>query len=206
MDSGLNFYAKGIHFRFTFGFFAVWALLLLQSAFSETAAAAAVCIALHELGHIAAMKALKIRIRGLTFYSGGIKLKSDPLALRSTLSEMTVLAAGPLVNLLLGAAGCLWGNRIFTGINISLMLFNLLPLSALDGGRIMSAAAERLCPLKDLSPAFRTADVLLGITAAVFFFMSGSVSFTLPLTMGVIVLESLGECRVTVHHPTKTRK
>lgn len=193
MDSGLNFYAKGIHFRFTFGFFAVWALLLLQGAFSETAAAAAVCIALHELGHIAAMKALKIRIRGLTFYSGGIKLKSDPLALRSTLSEMTVLAAGPIVNLLLGATGCLAGNRIFTGINISLMLFNLLPLSALDGGRIMRAAAERLCPMKDVSSAFRTIDILLGITAAVFFFASGSVSFTLPLTMGVIVLESLGE-------------
>ncbi|MGN0638775.1 MAG: metalloprotease [Huintestinicola sp.] len=193
MDSGLNFYAGGIHFRMTFGFFAVWALLLLQSAFSETAAMAAVCIALHELGHIGAMRALGIKVRGITFYSGGIKLKSDPLSLRSTLSEMAVLGAGPLVNLLLGAAGCLFGSRIFTGINISLMLFNLLPLSALDGGRIMQAAAERLCPMKDVSSAFRTADILLGISAAVFFFMSGSVSFTLPLTMGVIVLESLGE-------------
>lgn len=195
MDSGLDFYAGGIHFRFTFGFFSVWALLLLQSAFSETAAMAALCCALHELGHIAAMKALKIKIRGLTFYSGGVKLKSEPLSLRNTLSEISVLAAGPFVNLLLGAAGFLFGNRIFTGINISLLLFNLLPLSALDGGRIMSAAAEWLCPLKDVSPAFRTADVLFGITAAVFFFMSGSVSFTLPLTMGVIVLESLTEGR-----------
>ena len=193
MDSGLNFYAGGIHFRFTFGFFAVWALLLLQSAFSETAAMAAVCIALHELGHIGAMKALGIKVQGITFYSGGIKLKSDPLSLRSTLSEISVLAAGPLVNLLLGAAGCLLGNRIFTGINISLMLFNLLPLSALDGGRIMQAAAESLFPLKDSSSAFRTADILLGISAAVYFFMSGSVNFTLPLTMGVIVLEGLGE-------------
>ncbi|MGN1102548.1 MAG: site-2 protease family protein [Huintestinicola sp.] len=193
MDSGLDFYARGIHFRFTFGFFAVWALLLLQSAFSETAAMAAVCIALHELGHIGAMKTLGIKVQGITFYSGGIKLKSDPLSLRNTLSEISVLAAGPLVNLLLGAAGCLLGNRIFTGINISLMLFNLLPLSALDGGRIMQAAAESLFPLKDASSAFRTADILLGISAAVYFFMSGSVNFTLPLTMGVIVLESLGE-------------
>lgn len=193
MDSGLNFYAGGIHFRFTFGFFAVWALLLLQSAFSEAAAMAAVCIALHELGHIGAMKALGIKVQGITFYSGGIKLKSAPLSLRSTLSEISVLAAGPLVNLLLGAAGCLLENRIFTGINISLMLFNLLPLSALDGGRIMQAAAESLFPLKDASSAFRTADILLGISAAVYFFMSGSVNFTLPLTMGVIVLEGLGE-------------
>lgn len=193
MDCGLDFYAKGIRFRFTFGFFAVWALLLLQSAFSETAAMAAICIALHELGHMATMRVLKIRIRGLTFYSGGIKLKSESLALRSTLSEIAVLAAGPFVNLILGAAGCLFESRIFTGINISLMLFNLLPLSALDGGRIIRAVAEGLCPMKDLSSAFRTADILLGTMAAVFFFMSGSVSFTLPLTMGVIVLESISE-------------
>ncbi|MGN1105664.1 MAG: metalloprotease [Huintestinicola sp.] len=193
MDSGLDFYAKGIHFRFTFGFFAVWALLLLQSAFSETAAMAAISIALHESGHICAMKMLKIRIRGLTFYSGGIKLKSDPLSLRSTLSEVAVLAAGPFVNLILGAAGCLFGSRIFAGINISLMLFNLLPLSALDGGRIIRAAADRLCPLKDFSSAFRTADILLGTMAAVFFFVSGSVSFTLPLTMGVMVMEGMWE-------------
>lgn len=193
MDCGLDFYAGGIHFRLTFGFFAVWALLLIQSAFSETAAMAAICCGLHELGHIGAMKALKIRIRGLTFYSGGIKLKSDSLSLRSSLTEISVLAAGPLVNLLLGAAGCIMGNRIFTGINISLLLFNLLPLSALDGGRIMSAAAEWLCPLKDVSSVFRTGDILLGIAAAVFFFMSGSVSFTLPLTMGVIVLENMVE-------------
>ena len=195
MDSGLDFYAGGIHIRLTFGFFAVWALLLLQSAFSETAALAAVCCALHELGHIVAMKAFKIRIRGLTFYSGGIKLRSDSLALRSTLSEITVLAAGPLVNLILGAAGCLFGSRIFTGINISLLLFNLLPISSLDGGRILTAAAERFCPLKDVSAAFRTADIIFAIAAAVFFFMSGSVSFTLPLTMGVILLESVAERR-----------
>lgn len=193
MESGLDFYAKGIHFRLTFGFFAVWALLLLQSAFSETAAMAAVSIALHELGHIGAMRAFKIRVRGLTLYSGGIKLRSEPLSLRSTVSEIAVLAAGPIVNLILGVIGCIFGSRIFTGINISLMLFNLLPLSALDGGRILRAAADRLCPMKDISSALRTADILLGILAAVFFFLSGSVSFTLPLTMGVIALEGLWE-------------
>lgn len=191
MDCGVDFYAGGVHFRLTFGFLSVWALLLLQSTFSETAAMAFVCCALHELGHIAAMKLFGIHIRGLTLYSGGARLKSDSLALCGTLREISVLAAGPLVNLLLGAAGCFFGNRLFAGINISLLLFNLLPLSSLDGGRILAAVSERLCPLWDIRGLFRISDIILGIGGAVLFFMSGSVSFTLPLTMGVMILEGL---------------
>lgn len=191
MGCGADFYAGGVHFRLTFGFLSVWALLLLQSAFSETAAAAFVCCALHELGHITAMKLLGINIRSLTLYSGGVRLRSDPLALHGTLSELAVLAAGPLVNLLLGAAGCFFGNRLFAGINISLLLFNLLPLSSLDGGRILAAISERFCPLWDIRSFFRISDIILGMGGAVLFFMSGTVSFTLPLTMGVIILEGL---------------
>lgn len=191
MDCGADFYAGGVHFRLTFGFLSVWALLLLQSTFSETAAMAFVCCTLHELGHIMAMKLLGIHIKGLTLYSGGVKLKSDSLALCGTLTEISVLAAGPLVNLLLGAAGCFFGNRLFAGINISLLLFNLLPLSSLDGGRILAAVSERFCPLRDIHRLFRISDILLGIGGAVLFFMSGNVSFTLPLTMGVMILEGL---------------
>ena len=191
MDCGADFYAGGVHFRLTFGFLSVWALLLLQSTFSETAAMAFVCCALHELGHITAMKLFGIHIKGLTLYSGGVKLKSDSLALCGTLTEISVLAAGPLVNLLLGAAGCFFGNRLFAGINISLLLFNLLPLSSLDGGRILAAVSERFCPLWDIHRLFRISDILLGIGGAVLFFISGSVSFTLPLTMGVMILEGL---------------
>ena len=191
MDCGADFYAGGVHFRLTFGFLSVWALLLLQSTFSMTAAMAFVCCALHELGHITAMKLFGIHIKGLTLYSGGVKLKSDSLALCGTLTEISVLAAGPLVNLLLGAAGCFFGNRLFAGINISLLLFNLLPLSSLDGGRILAAVSERFCPLWDIRKLFRISDILLGIGGAGLFFMSGSVSFTLPLTMGVMILEGL---------------
>ena len=191
MDCGADFYAGGVHFRLTFGFLSVWALLLLQSTFFMTAAMAFACCALHELGHITAMKLFGIHIKGLTLYSGGVKLKSDSLALCGTLTEISMLAAGPLVNLLLGAAGCFFGNRLFAGINISLLLFNLLPLSSLDGGRILAAVSERFCPLWDIRKLFRISDILLGIGGAVLFFMSGSVSFTLPLTMGVMILEGL---------------
>lgn len=191
MDCGVDFYAGGVHIRLTFGFLSVWALLLLQSAFSKTAAMAFVCCALHELGHITAMKLFGIHIRGLTLYSGGVKLRSDSLALCGTLTETAVLAAGPLVNLLLGAAGCFLGNRLFAGVNISLLLFNLLPVSSLDGGRIIAAVSERLCPFCDIQKIFRISDIILGIGGAALFFMSGSVSFTLPLTMGVMILEGL---------------
>ncbi|MBP1546215.1 MAG: site-2 protease family protein [Oscillospiraceae bacterium] len=192
LDCGLDFYARGIRIRLTFGFLAVWAFLLIQGAFSRYAAVAAVCCALHEMGHLGAMKLFGIRVRGLTFFSGGIKIRKET-EFCSSAAEMAVLAAGPFVNLLLAVLGFAVGDRLFSGINLALMLFNLLPVSVLDGGRIFKAAAERFYPMTDISPLFRITDFVFGLAAAFFFFRSGSVSFTLPLTLGIAVLEGLGE-------------
>lgn len=197
MNSGIDFYAKGIRIRMTFGFLSVWAMILLQSAFSETAAAAMAACLLHELGHMAAMKLSGVKIRGLTFYSGGIGLKSEPLSLLKTGREIFILAAGPLVNLFLGAISGALGFGIFAGVNLSLMLFNLLPLSMLDGGRIMAAVLERICPLRDITSALRITDILFGGGLTVFFILSGSAGFTLPLTMALITVEGLWERSIT---------
>lgn len=193
MTGGIDFHIKGIRFRMTFGFLAVWAMILLQSAFSDTAAMAMGACLLHELGHIGAMKLAGVRIRGLTFYSGGIGLKSEPLSLLKTGTEIFILAAGPLVNLLLAAISTAMGMGIFAGVNLSLMLFNLLPLSMLDGGRIMAAVLERICPLRDITSAQRIIDILFGGGLTVFFIMSGNAGFTLPLTMALMTLEGLWE-------------
>ena len=191
MSCGIDFYAKGVRFRLTFGFLAVWAMILLQSAFSDTAMAALAACLLHELGHMGAMGLSGVKIRGLTFYSGGIRLKSESLALRRTGTEIFILAAGPFVNLLLAVISGALGFGIFAGVNISLMLFNLLPLSMLDGGRIMAALLEHICPLKDIASAQRITDILFGGGMTVFFILSRSAGFTLPLTMALMIAEGL---------------
>lgn len=193
LDCGLDFYAGGVHFRLTFGFLAVWAMILLQSAFSDTAEAAMAACLIHELGHIVAMKAMRVGIIGMTFYSGGIKLKSSPSCFRGTAAEIFILAAGPLANLVCAVGAAAMGFVVFAWVNTALMLFNLLPLSMLDGGRIIAAASERLCPLRDIRWAQAAVDIAFGGALTAFFLLSGSAGFSLPLTMGLIICEGMWE-------------
>ena len=98
-----------------------------------------------------------------------------------------------MVNLLLALVGTIMGSRIFTGINLALMLFNLLPLPSLDGGRMLRTVVEAISPAADISGVQNAFGIVMGISAAVFFFVSGNISFTLPLTLGLIVLEGLAD-------------
>jgi len=191
LTSCAEFYFKGTKIRITFGFFAVWSVLIMQSPSSKAGEMALLSCLLHESGHIAAMALMGIKPKSLTFYSGGIGMKGDTML--SPAREIFILSAGCFVNLILALWGTLAGNRIFTGINLALMLFNLLPLPCLDGGRIIKAIAECISPAHDLTGAQNIFGIAAGTAAAIFFFVSGSVSFTLPLTLGLIILEGLAE-------------
>lgn len=191
MTSGAEFYFKGTRIRITFGFFSVWSVLIMQSPVSKAGELALLSCLLHEGGHLAAMALMGTKPRSLTFYSGGIGMKCGTLI--SPARELFILSAGCTVNLLLALLGTLAGSRLFTGINLALMLFNLLPLPSLDGGRIMRTLVEILSPAADITGVQRLLGIALGMAAAVFFFVSGSISFTLPLTLGLIILEGIAD-------------
>ena len=191
LTSGAEFYFKGTRIRITFGFFAVWSVLIMQSPVSKAGELALLSCLLHEGGHITAMAVMGIKPQSLTFYSGGIGMKSG--AVLSPAREIFILSAGCMVNLLLALAGTIMGSRTFTGINLALMLFNLLPLPSLDGGRMLRTVVEAISPAADISGVQNAFGIVMGIAAAVFFFVSGSISFTLPLTLGLIVLEGLAD-------------
>lgn len=188
MDSGLQIHFHGIRVHFTFGFFAVWAFLMLQS---EAAYAAMAGCILHEAGHIAAMRLLGLKINSLTFSGSGIAMRTEfPLSLSGLGRELAVLSAGCMINLILYIMLSLAQMKTAAMTNLALMLFNLLPVSYLDGGRIMTALL-RCVTDADISAVMRITDTVIGIAAAVFFFCHGSVSFTLPLTLGLIIIEGL---------------
>lgn len=188
MTNGVQFYVCGIKIRITFGFFAVWAALIAQSPVSRAGEIALLCCLLHESGHLAAMALLGIKPRSLVFYSGGISMKSGERLIRPV-CEIFILSAGCLINFTAAAVGAIFGNRLLWGINLALGLFNLLPLPSLDGGRILAAIVGAVSPETDISGFQRIFGILAGICAAVFFFSQGSVSFTLPLSLGLIILE-----------------
>jgi len=104
---------------------------------------AALCAAAaHELGHLAAIYTLRGRVRCLRLTAVGAELR-----LEGTMSysrELLCALAGPLVNLLLAFGAARLGWLVFAGLNLVLALFNLLPLSMLDGGRALSCLTALL--------------------------------------------------------------
>lgn len=98
--------------------------------------------AAHELGHLAAIYVLRGSVRRLRLTAAGAEL-----CLEGTMSysrELVCALAGPLVNLLLAFAAARLGAVVFAGMNLALGLFNLMPLSMLDGGKALSCGASVL--------------------------------------------------------------
>lgn len=90
----------------------------------------------HELGHLAAIRLLGGTVRQIRLTAVGAELVLDhPLGYWQ---EGTAALAGPGVNLLLALISCdscRWVT--FAGLNLTLALFNLLPVGRLDGGRAL---------------------------------------------------------------------
>lgn len=101
--------------------------------------------ALHELGHWCAIRALGGKVQRMRLSCVGAELRLSPRGLLSP-GKLTLAAlAGPATNLLLAAAsnflaaGGLGAKLyLFSGINLGLALFNLLPAERLDGGRALA--------------------------------------------------------------------
>lgn len=147
-------------------------------------------VTLHELGHCTAAKLLKIPVISITLTGiGGIALikpKPDERPSRS----LVVTLCGPLVNLLLLTLGsCTLGiptlpwiqgfqenpfgswqgiYAVAFVINICIILFNLLPVYPLDGGRMLKELGE-ICGGKRIGAILAIAGCLAVGFPAVFF-------------------------------------
>ncbi|MBR3692498.1 MAG: hypothetical protein IKL89_07365 [Clostridia bacterium] len=111
---------------------------------------------LHEAGHVIALYITGGGVRRVSFsLFGGLIEPRYPLRL-SPAGETAVCLAGPGANLLAAPLFALAGHRtewgyVLAGLNVAAGVFNLLPVSGLDGGRALGFAlagwprAEGLC-------------------------------------------------------------
>ena len=105
----------------------------------------------HEMGHFVAARQRGLDVGAPTFIpfvGAWIELKDKPLDVET---EAYVAMAGPLVGTVAAIAVYFWGRWTGTSMLLAiayaglfLNLFNLLPLSPLDGGRITAIISPRV--------------------------------------------------------------
>ena len=130
--------------NFDFTFFAVMALFSCLDTGGTGFMSICAC-ALHETGHLLAMKIKGEKASAITFYGGGIKISRERQS-----SSVLVILGGVIVNFALAAMLLFTKNQymnIFGAINLIIGLFNLLPISCLDGKQLID-----IILLKILSP------------------------------------------------------
>lgn len=95
----------------------------------------AVSVAVHELCHLLALNLVGSRAEAINFRPLGLEIVCNGVLSYSR--EFLCAAAGPLGSLLLAIFSANIGEYILAGINISLFLFNILPVKPLDGGKML---------------------------------------------------------------------
>lgn len=139
---------RGVRVEIRFLFVAVITLCLLldqtQAAFYGLLASL-----MHETGHLIAFAMTGCRPRKIAFEMTGIALTKSTVNL-SYRKELVVLVAGSAVNLIIfGIAVLIAGDidrvDMFAAAHLVVGVMNLLPIAALDGGKIMSLLLMQSC-------------------------------------------------------------
>ncbi len=134
-----------------------------------------IAILAHEAGHLAAIIILGGKLREIRLECTGLLIIYDGKSM-SYVSELFAAFAGPLMSLLLAFCSAFLGKAFgggfwytLSGFSLVLCAFNLLPVAALDGGRMLFVTmahcwgldiAERSCFA--VSCAFSLAVMILG--------------------------------------------
>ena len=108
----------------------------------------AAALAVHEAGHIAAIKLCGAGITAVRVRPAGLELARDGSP-TSYAADAAISLAGPAASILTGAACLATGGvlRLYGVLSMILGLFNALPVIGLDGGAALTAAlACRLAP------------------------------------------------------------
>ena len=172
--------------------FPVLAAVALLAGAGEVLAAAALSALAHEAGHLAALRLAGARVERVRLTAFGAEIRADTRYLPYP-REILCTLAGPAVNLALAVfLARAAGNDMAAGVNLVLGVFNLLPVPALDGGRVLHLLvswcwdpmlADRVCRWVGVSCALLLTAAALAVTVryhAGLFLLMGAAGTLLP--------------------------
>ena len=136
LSAGRSSVFRLINIDYGFYFYVVSLVFLLPLPWLLSSLTAAV---LHELGHLAAAKCMKLEIHGIRLEVGGARIICEPP--NNTQSLITAIA-GPIVGFLLCFLFPYFPKIAFCGFLQS--MFNLIPIIPFDGGRILLSVCNKL--------------------------------------------------------------
>ena len=117
--------------------FPVLAALALLAGTGEVLPAAVLSALAHEAGHLLALRLAGARVERIRLTAFGAEIRADTRYLPYP-REILCTLAGPAVNLVLAVVLVrAAGDYVAAGVNLVLGAFNLLPVPALDGGRVL---------------------------------------------------------------------
>lgn len=176
-----------MRFSFTFGFFFV--LALVCSSGNILAVYSLVFCVIHELAHLFAMRNFGADINEVSFYGAGIKISSSGVSELSCCKQIVVYSAGCAVNLAMAVIYIIIQSTELCAVNLCLALMNLLPISYLDGGKILETVfPQHESILKILSGI--TTILVIGLFL-IFAFCVRAVNLTSLITTAFVFLLSL---------------
>lgn len=149
-----------------------------------------IIVTLHEFGHCLAARALGSSVKKITLTAiGGL---AEIGSMRITWKEAVITAAGPLVNVIIAIIGLplIWGKTISEDmltnfslgntaallwiLNLIILIFNLLPIYPMDGGRLWRCLLAAIAGEKKSYQFIQVTNTALLIGVAWFSILEGT--------------------------------
>jgi len=94
-------------------------------------------IFVHEIGHFVAILISKCKIVGISLSGIGAEIEIDN-ASNPYYLDILIYISGPIFSIIFSILSSCLGWYTMSGISLVLGLFNLLPISMLDGGKVFN--------------------------------------------------------------------
>lgn len=154
-------------------------------------------VIIHESGHLIAIAVSRTKIESVRFTAFGIDIKKKQGLSLTPGTELSVLLAGALANLIAAAVTYLFifksmRSMLFVSTNIAVAIFNLIPVGNLDGGEIARKISEYYFKPRTafvLSRVFSFAALTPLFAAAIFLVLTPPRNFTLLLICAYLLID-----------------